>query len=218
MVVLLLVFGMASNIDLANFWRYAFIPPTPKVSYVNHLHARSFPPENFAKSSFQIWEGHKQILRSKTFRLVPFSAQTDITKVQFHQSKVSPDTRKISGQITKIMFFSCILLSEGQTSQDSSGSQVEEPCGPSFTSKFLQKWQIDFEPNFTPSPDISHQIRPHSDLRHTSKYRFLKFSLKMIESSHVFGRSKWRGVYTTCPELPQLGLPQWSLAFLWHLV
>ena len=87
-----------------------------------------------------------------------------------------------------------------------------------FTSKFLQKWQIDFEPNFIPSPDISHQIQPHSDLRHTSKYRFLKIWLQMIESSHVFCRSKWRGVYTTCPELPQLGLSQWALAFFWHRI
>ena len=31
-----------------------------------------------------------------------------------------------------------------QTSQDISGSQIEEPIGPGLTSKFLQKWQTDF--------------------------------------------------------------------------
>ena len=119
------------------------------------------------------------------FQLKRTSPRSNFTSPKFHQT---PEKSQVKSH--KIIFFPCILLSEGQTSQDSSGSQVEEPCGPSFTSKFLQKWQIDFEPNFTPSPDISHQIQPHSDLRHTSKYRFLKIWLKMIESSHVFGRSK----------------------------
>ena len=90
--------------------------------------------------------------------------------------------------------FWSLLVSDSQTSQDSSGSQIEEPTGPGATSKFLQKWQIDFEPLFSSSPDILDQNQPHSDLRHTSKYRFPKFWLKTVESSYVFGRSKWRDV------------------------
>ena len=72
------------------------------------------------------------------------------------------------------------MVSDSQTSQDSSGSQIEEPTGPGATSKFLQKWQIDFEPLFTPFLSIAHQNQPHSDLRHTLKYRFLKFRLKLL--------------------------------------
>ena len=88
------------------------------------------------------------------------------------------------------------MVSDSQTSQDSSGSQIEEPTGPGATSKFLQKWQIDFEPLFTPFLSIPHQNQPYSDLRHTLKYRFLKFWLKTVKSSYVFGRSKRRDVYT----------------------
>ena len=88
--------------------------------------------------------------------------------------------------------FPLFFSSDSQTSQDSSWTQIDEPTGPAFTSKFLQKWQIDFEPLFSSPPDILHQNHPHSDLRHTSKYRFPKFWLKTVESSYVFGQSKWR--------------------------
>ena len=94
------------------------------------------------------------------------------------------------------------MVSHSQTSRDSSGSQIEEPTGPGATSKFLQKWQIDFEPLFTPFLCIPHQNQPHSDLRHTLKYRFLKFWLKTVKSSYVFGRSKRRGVFA-----PPCGAP-----------
>ena len=87
------------------------------------------------------------------------------------------------------------MVSHSQTSRDSSRSQIEEPTGPGATSKFLQKWQIDFEPRFTLVLSIPHQNHPHSDLRHTLKYRFLKFWLKTVKSSYVFGRSKRRGVF-----------------------
>ena len=86
--------------------------------------------------------------------------------------------------------FSSYLISDSQTSRDSYRSQIEESTGPGFTSKFHQKWQIDFESLFTSFPSITHQHQPHSDLRHTSKYRFLKFWVKTVKSSYVFGRSK----------------------------
>ena len=94
--------------------------------------------------------------------------------------------------------FWSLLVSDSQTSQDSSGSQIEEPTGPGATSKFLQKWQIDFEPLFTPFLSIAHQNQPHSDLRHTLKYRFLKFWLKTVKSSYVFDRfaQLWLSVFS----------------------
>ena len=98
------------------------------------------------------------------------------------------------------------MISDSQTSQDSSGSQIEEPSGPGFTSKFLQKWQIDFEPLFTAFLSIPHQKQPYSDLRHTLKYRFPKFWLKTSTSNYVFSRSKRRGVYF--PPWSSLGIPE----------
>ena len=49
------------------------------------VHVREvFRPETSRNQVSQIWDGHKQILRTESFRLVPFSAQSDITKVKFH--------------------------------------------------------------------------------------------------------------------------------------
>ena len=47
-----------------------------------------FRPKTSRNQVSQIWEGHKKILQIEIYRLVPFSAQTDITKVNFHRFKV----------------------------------------------------------------------------------------------------------------------------------
>ena len=54
---------------------------------------------------FQIWDSEKTNLRTESFRLVPFSPQTDITKVNFYQFKVRRDTQKMSSRIRRTVFF-----------------------------------------------------------------------------------------------------------------
>ena len=49
---------------------------------------------------------------------------------------------------------------------------------------------------------ILEQNQPHTDLRHTLKYRFLKFWLKTVKFSYVFGRSKRRDVFAPSVEPP----------------